>query len=181
MVYVGGITRLRGAIEMVRAMEYLSHIKNIRLDLIGKLVPQELEKELKSMLGYRQVRFYGWKPWSEAWKHVQRAIAGLVIFHPAPNHEKALPNKLFEYMAAGIPVIASNFPLWKNIIEKNKCGLCVNPLDPKEIARAIEYLLTHPEEARKMGENGRRAVEKQYNWEMEAEKLLSLYEGLLNR
>jgi len=181
VVYVGGITRLRGAIEMVRAMEYLSHIKNIRLDLIGKFVPQKLERELKSMLGYRQVRFYGWKPWSEAWKHVQRAIAGLVIFHPAPNHEKALPNKLFEYMAAGIPVIASNFPLWKNIIEKNKCGLCVNPLDPKEIARAIEYLLTHPEEARKMGENGRRAVEKQYNWEMEAEKLLSLYEGLLNR
>ena len=84
-------------------------------------------------------------------------------------------------MAAGLPVIASNFPLWKEIVEGNKCGLIVNPLDPEEIARAIEYLINHPDEARRMGKNGRRAVLEKYNWENESKKLLKLYEGLLEK
>ena len=46
----------------------------------------------------------------------------------------------------------SNFSLWKGIVEGNRCGITVDPLGPKEIAQAIEYLLTHPEEARRMGE-----------------------------
>jgi glycosyltransferase involved in cell wall biosynthesis len=92
----------------------------------------------------------------------------------------AWPVKLFEYMAAGLPVVASNFPLWKEIVEGNRCGITVDPLDPKAIAQAIEYLLAHPEEARQMGENGRRAVEEKYNWEKEAEKLLALYKELVD-
>jgi glycosyltransferase involved in cell wall biosynthesis len=82
-------------------------------------------------------------------------------------------------MAAGLPVVASNFPLWKEIVEGNRCGITVDPLDPKAIAQAIEYLLTHPEEARQMGENGRRAVEEKYNWESESKKLLGVYAKLL--
>ena len=84
-------------------------------------------------------------------------------------------------MAAGLPVVASDFPLWKEIVEGNRCGITVDPLDPKAIARAIEYLLTHPEEARRMGENGRRAVEEKYNWGKEAEKLVRLYRNLLEQ
>jgi glycosyltransferase involved in cell wall biosynthesis len=84
-------------------------------------------------------------------------------------------------MAAGLPVIASNFPLWKEIVEGNKCGLTVDPLNPKEIAQAIEYLIEHPELRQEMGENGRRAVIEKYNWEQEAEKLLALYQRLLER
>ena len=94
-----------------------------------------------------------------------------------PNHVNALPNKMFEYMSAGLPVIASNFPLWKEIVEGNKCGLTVNPLSPKEIAEAIRYLLAHPEEARKMGENGRKAVLEKYNWDNESRKLMVFYNG----
>ena len=179
LVYVGGISQLRGAVEMVQALEYLDHIDGLRLDLIGKFEPPDLEKELQAMPGYQRVRFHGWMPWSEAWQYAQVAIAGLVIFHPAPNHEKSLPNKLFEYMAAGLPVVASNFPLWEEIVEGNNCGLCVDPLNPKEIAEAIEYLITHLEEAKKMGENGRRAVEEKYNWGKEGAKLFNLYEELL--
>jgi len=90
-----------------------------------------------------------------------------------------MPNKIFEYMIAGLPVIASNFPLWKEIVEGNNCGICVNPLDPKEIANAIKYLIDHPDEARAMGENGRRSVLEKYNWEKESEKLIRLYEEIL--
>ena len=77
-------------------------------------------------------------------------------------------------------MVASNFPLWREIVEGNNCGLCVDPLNPKEIAKAIEYLLTHPEEARRMAENGRRAVEEKYNWEQESERLLAVSEELLS-
>jgi len=90
-----------------------------------------------------------------------------------------MPNKMFEYMIAELPIIASNFLLWREIVEKNNCGICVNPLDPKEIAEAIEYLIEHPDEARKMGENGRKAVLEKYNWEKESKKLLKIYEELL--
>jgi glycosyltransferase involved in cell wall biosynthesis len=179
LVYVGGISKIRGAVEMVRALEHLNSAWDVRLDLIGKFEPPELEQELQGLPGYQRVRFFGWLSWEEAWHHAQSAIVGLVLFHPAPNHEKALPNKLFEYMAAGLPVVASNFPLWKEIVEGNRCGITVDPLDPKAIAQAIEYLLAHPEEARQMGENGRRAVEEKYNWEREKEKFLKLYEELL--
>ena len=84
-------------------------------------------------------------------------------------------------MAAGLPVVASNFPLWKEIVEGNECGLTVDPLDPKEIAHAIEYLINHPDETHRMGENGRRAVLEKYNWETEGKKLLAVYAGLLGR
>jgi len=181
LVYVGGISKIRGAVEMVRALEYLNPSLDVRLELLGRFEPSRLEKELQALPGYRRVHFLEWLPWKEAWQRAQRAIAGLVLFHPAPNHTKSLPNKLFEYMAAGLPVVASNFPLWRELVEGNRCGICVDPLDPKEIAQAIEYLLTHPEEARKMGENGRRAVEEKYNWEEEAKKLLNLYAELAVR
>ena len=77
-----------------------------------------------------------------------------------------------------LPIIASNFPLWKKIVENNNCGICINPLKSKEISRAIEYLINHPGEAKKMGENGRKAVLAKYNWENENKKLLEIYKNL---
>jgi glycosyltransferase involved in cell wall biosynthesis len=107
-----------------------------------------------------------------------RSMAGMVLFHPEPNHIDAQPNKMFEYMSAGIPVIASNFPLWREIIEGAKCGICVSPLDPEEIAGTIRWIIEHPAEAKQMGKNGRRAVEERYNWDIEEKKLLGFYSTL---
>ena len=80
----------------------------------------------------------------------------------------------------GLPVIASNFPLYQDIIEKHNCGFCVDPLNPKEIAGAIGWMIEHPFEARRMGANGRKAVEEQYNWENEAKKLYKFYARVLS-
>ncbi|MDI6880395.1 MAG: glycosyltransferase family 4 protein [Desulfitobacteriaceae bacterium] len=179
LVYVGGISRLRGALEMVRALEYLDHIDNLHLDLIGRFEHPGLEQELQVMQGYRRVRFLGWLQPTEVYKHLRKADIGLVCLHPEPRYVVSWPVKLFEYMAAGLPVVASNFPLWKEIVEGNQCGITVDPLNPKAIAQAIEYLLTHPEEARRMGENGRRAVLEKYNWDKEVDKLLAIYRELI--
>jgi len=179
LVYVGGISKLRGAIEMVRALEYLNPARDVWLDLIGKFEPPGLEQELQVLPGYRRVRFLGWMQPEDVYAHLAKADIGLVCLHPEPRFIVAWPVKLFEYMAAGLPVVASNFPLWKEIVEGNECGLTVDPLNPKEIAQAIEYLLGHPELRQKMGENGRRAVVEKYNWEKESNELLALYERLL--
>jgi glycosyltransferase involved in cell wall biosynthesis len=104
------------------------------------------------------------------------SMAGLVTLHPEPNYLDALPVKMFEYMAAGIPVIASAIPLWRDIVEGNRCGVCVDPMDPAAIAAAIDALVLDPAAARAMGENGRRAIVGTYNWQREAAKLLAFYE-----
>jgi glycosyltransferase involved in cell wall biosynthesis len=81
-------------------------------------------------------------------------------------------------MAAGLPVLASDFPLWRALIEEARCGLTVDPLDPRTIAAAIVTLLDDPEAAEAMGARGRRAVEATYNWSTERTKLLELYASL---
>jgi glycosyltransferase involved in cell wall biosynthesis len=112
-------------------------------------------------------------------KILENSLAGIVTFLPSPNHLEAQPNKMFEYMSAGIPVIASDFPLWREIISGNDCGLLVNPLKPLEIAGAIDYLVNNPAEAKRMGRNGRLAVIEKYNWPMEEKKLLRFYDSIL--
>jgi len=85
---------------------------------------------------------------------------------------------MFEYMLAGIPVIASNFPLWKKIIDQNQCGILVDPYKPKETADAIQWIIENPKKAKQMGENGRKAVLQKYNWSQEAQKLIEFYKKL---
>ena len=94
------------------------------------------------------------------------------------NYIDALPVKMFEYMQAGIPVIASDFPLWKEIIANNNCGICVNPLNPDEIIAAINKILNDNQTLIEMGKNGRKAIMENFNWQKEEEKLLLLYNEL---
>ncbi len=175
IAYIGGIARIRGIMELVKALEYV----DTTLHLAGDFESKELEEYVKSLPGWKKVKYYGYLGRKDIKEILGRVKIGLVNFLPQPNHINAMPNKLFEYMSASIPVVASDFPLWKEIIEENNCGICVDPLNPQEIAEAIEYLINHPEEAKKMGENGRRAVEEKYNWENESKKLIKVYETLL--
>jgi glycosyltransferase involved in cell wall biosynthesis len=95
-----------------------------------------------------------------------------------PNHVDAQPNKMFEYMSAGIPVIASNFPLWNEIVLGGACGLTVNPDDSYSIAKAIDFFINNPAQAKIMGQNGRLAIQEKYNWEIESDKLFKFYHSL---
>ncbi len=105
------------------------------------------------------------------------ARVGMVVLQPIPNYVNSLPVKMFEYMAAGIPVVASDFPLWKEIVSRANCGVTVDPREPTQIASAIECLVEDADLARRMGANGRHAVETTYHWQHEWDRLRTLYAG----
>jgi glycosyltransferase involved in cell wall biosynthesis len=179
IAYVGArITAERGAVEMVRAMGLLPPKAGLRLKLAGAFDPADLSAELSKLPGWERAEAVGVLGRAQVAEMLRGATAGLVLLHPEPNYLNAQPVKLFEYMGAGIPVIASDFPVWRNIIESCGCGLLVNPLDPAAIASAIEYLWAHPAEALEMGRRGRAAVEVHYNWNREKERLLRFYSKL---
>ena len=108
-----------------------------------------------------------------------KARVGLLLFQPDPNHMESYPNKLFEYMAAGRPVITSDFPFWRQFVSELGTGLMVDPKDPQAIAEAISWILDHPREAEAMGERGRAAVMERFTWEREADKLVGLYRNCI--
>ena len=175
IVYVGGITVIRGVFEMVKAMEVVAEEFSPRLVLAGSFSPAALEEEVRRLRGWRRVEFLGWQSRQQVAHLLGRARAGLVLLHPTRKYSQAQPVKLFEYMSTCLPVIASDLPLLREIVNGTGCGLLVDPLDPQAIAEAIEYMLTHPEEAATMGRRGREAVESHYDWSFEEKKLLALY------
>lgn len=180
VVYVGDITRSRGAVEMVRMAEHLALGVNDRLVLAGR-VQNELREELEQLPGWNQVDFLGWLDRPAIVATLQRARVGLVTLHPTLKYQSALPVKMFEYMAAGLPVVASDFPLWREILEPLGAGVLVDPLDPEAIADAVRDLLRSPAVATKMGGRGRAAVLDGLSWEREATVLRHVYEGVLPR
>lgn len=175
--YVGGVSRIRGIIELTQAMASVA--TSVRLQLVGTFSEMDVEADAKASTGWERVDALGHLSRDQVAAVLADSMAGLVTFLPVPNHIEAQPNKMFEYMSAGLPVIASDFPLWREIIEGNACGMCVDPLDPTAIARAIDYLVLHPQEAESMGHAGQRAVQEKYNWLSEEAKLLQLYESLI--
>ncbi|MCU1332662.1 MAG: hypothetical protein JWM08_1654 [Candidatus Angelobacter sp.] len=177
VVYIGGIAEERGIQELLAAMERIPDTKP-NLELAGWFSHPALESTITNCPSWRHVTFWGLLDRAGIAELLGAVRAGLVIFHPQPNCLKAQPTKLFEYMSAGIPVIASDFPLWRHIVGGAGCGILVDPHDPSAIARAISYLMTHNEEAEAMGKRGRAAAEGQYNWEIEKRKLLDFYAGL---
>ena len=173
IVYAGGVTQIRGAVEMAAVAKKLQ----TPISLYGIMENVDLEKQLKLTDG-DFVNYYGEVDQEKLFSIYHKASIGIILFHPVPNHINSSPNKLFEYMASGMAVIASDFPVWKEIIDTYQCGICVNPLNIDETASAILYLKNNPEMAIEMGKNGRKAVLEHFNWEIEGRKLIAFYQEI---
>lgn len=171
--YVGSITLNRGICEIVDAIAILG--RGTELHLAGRFSPESLLAETKARPGWCQTKFHGWQSRHQISQIMASARAGLLVLHPRQSYLHSYPIKLFEYMATGLPVIASDFPLWRQIIEDAGCGLLVDPRDPHAVARAMSWILDNPAAAEDMGRKGREAVFAIYNWESEAQKLLASY------
>lgn len=180
VAYVGKIEGVRGAREMVRTMAALPSSIDIRFAMAGEFAHNGLKNELRQEPGWNRTHPLGWLTRPEIATLLARARIGLVVLHPVENYIDAQPIKLFEYMAAGMPVIASDFPRWRALIGDIRCCLFVDPLDPCAIAQAIRWLLEHPDEAAAMGQRGQAAVRDVFNWEAEGARLVGFYDDMLN-
>lgn len=178
LMYTGGITEERSIIEILSAMESLPDSMNIKLILAGEISGAGLKERLNEMPGWKKAEFLGWKQRGDVLALLSTGRAGLVLYKPTRDHLDALPNKLFEFMASGLPVVVSNFSFWREIVEGEGCGVVADPENPRSIADAVESLLNNPAEAEAMGVRGREAVKKKYNWAMETKKLLDVYKKL---
>lgn len=153
-----------------------------RYVLCGSADSGYIEK-LQALPGWKMTDYLGKVPHEEAVRIQGASHVGMALLRPSNNTGKqrgTIGNtKLFEYMMSGLPIICTDFELWKEIIDKYHCGICVNPDDVEAIASAIRYLHQHPDEACEMGRNGRRAVEEEFNWQTQEGKLLELYKEIL--
>lgn len=176
--YIGSIAKVRGIKELVHSMEFTR--EGVRLNLVGGFAELDVESEVRGYLGWTKVNSLGVQDRSGVKNALSRSVAGVVTLHPIINYLDSLPIKMFEYMAASIPVIASDFPLWREILVSSDCGVCVDPLDPSAIAEAIDKMVGNPRRAFEMGQNGRRLVETKFNWAREEQKLAQFYGSLLS-
>lgn len=168
--------KIRGNTVLLQALD---RVPEAKLILAGVYSPETYREELKEMKGWAQVEECGFLDRKGIADVFSRSGAGVVTLLPIQNYLVSLPVKMFEYMAAGLPVIASDFPLWKEIIEKNNAGICVNPEDPDSISHAIQSLLDNPTASEQMGQKGRKLVLEKYNWAIEEKKLLTGYRLLM--
>lgn len=173
--YVGGICKIRG---IEQALEAAHILNDVSLVLAGRIESPQLKKEIE-LKSVKNIIYKGHLSRKEVCNLLEESVVGIATLLPTLNYIESQPIKIFEYMAAGIPVIASNFPLWKLIIEDNNCGICVNPNSPQEIAEAISTLVDNPKLSEELGENGRKAVLEKYNWESEKTNLLQFYDKIL--
>jgi glycosyltransferase involved in cell wall biosynthesis len=181
--YIGAVSPLRGILKILEALKILEK-KGVRtkFECIGPV-----DKELRCIIdniikSYQMQKVFirGYMKPDEGLKIIASCHIGLAILKNIPNYIESYPTKIFEYMALGLPVITSDFPLYKKIIQEANCGYCVDPENATEIADAIEYLIAHPEEANQMGQNGKEAVQGKYSWRNEEIKLIGFYFKIIN-
>lgn len=180
ILYVGGVSRLRGYDEMIQMMEYIPPELKAELHIIGPLQHIHVDPMEAERLMDKKIFLHGRIPFLEVQKWLGKGKVGLVCLHPVENYRESLPIKMFEYMAAGLPVLATDFPMWKEIVEGSECGFTTNALDPKEMAEKITQILSNSALAKSMSIQGRKAYEQYYNWHVEEQKLYHLYQDLLS-
>ncbi len=176
--FAGGINRQWNHDVIINALGKAPGVKYV---LCG-IVSDAYLNSLKALPDWERADYRGKLPFEQVAGILRGSAVGMALLTPGANTDHENGNmantKIFEEMMAGLPVICTGFVRWKDFVEKYDCGICVDPRDVEQVARAIVRLTGNPEEARRMGHNGRRAVETEFNWGVEEKKLISLYREL---
>lgn len=139
LVYIGGLSPVRGIREIIKAAELCQELEG--LDLAGPFETPEFEAEMRALTGWSKVKYHGMQDREGVSKLLTNSRGGLVTLHPTPNHLHSIPIKMMEYFSVGLPVIASNFPYWAELVEQKKTGFQVNPLDFEAISVCMKELV----------------------------------------
>jgi len=184
LLYTGNVTPERGAL-IHATLPQLNPA--VGVDFIGRCSQEVADKiyqqagEARNRISITGIQRY--IPWKkvEAATISRRWLAGLALFPPSAHYRRKELTKFFEYMYAEIPILCSDFPQWRALVEHYDCGLVVDPTDYQAMAAALQYLLDNPHRGLEMGRNGRRAIEQDLNWEAQGRELVAWYTELLNR
>ncbi|MBM7585770.1 glycosyltransferase involved in cell wall biosynthesis [Bacillus pakistanensis] len=185
LLYLGGITAIRGIEELIHAMEVV--VKNepetTTLTFVGAFESKAFETKIKNLISEldleNHILFKGKVPYEDIEKYLSTSSIGIIPYLPVPNHLVCLPNKLFEYMASGVAVVASDFDHYGEVVNQSNSGITVDPSNPLSIAHGLLSLMRDPEKVRSFSSNGQYWFNEKYNWEIEEKKLINFYQNFI--
>lgn len=175
--YIGIITRERGIGQIVSAIENV----DCSFHLAGKYEPVTYRDELKKMPGFAKVIEYGYVNRDKAAEIFSKCALGVVLFDRSPNHLYSLSTKMFEYMAAGLPILVSDLPTNIELIDESEVGVYLDPDCIEKISDTLNRLLNDPQKLAEMGQKGKKLTTKQLSWENEKDIYLNVYANLLSK
>lgn len=179
VLYAGELAARRGSLVLPRLAERLRDRSGVEVVAAGRFSSPAERRRARAETGWDRIDDRGVIPFRQVVELIGNSRVGLVLYDASPNHLEAWPRKLFEYMAGAVPVVYSDLPGMRRLLEPLGCGIAVAPDDVASAVAAVEWLLDHPEQAESMGRRGRDAVDRELNWDHEREKLLALYQRLL--
>jgi len=184
LLYTGNLTRDRGGLQLARLVRTRPDFNVCAMGYCPAALSAAMRREAGNASGCLHFpgedRYVLFREILDAYQN-RKWLAGLALFPDTEHYREKELTKFFEYMAAGLPVVASDFPAWKRLIADQGVGLCVDPEDPNAIGAALDWLKAHPDKAWKMGARGRKLIKEKYNWEREGEKLIAFYLSLVNK
>ena len=171
VLYVGGLSRGRGILAALAAVrEVRRRARPLRLELVGWVLETDVGEAIREAVAEGWCLHLPWLAPEALAAHAAGAGIGLVTLLPLPNYLEALPTKLFEYMAMGVPVLASDFPLWRELVEGSGAGRVTSP-EPGAVAEALLRMSSDPAALGRPAERGRTAYRERYRWEVESRNL----------
>jgi glycosyltransferase involved in cell wall biosynthesis len=185
LFYIGILLETRGLLQIAAALWLLRQQGYIfHFHCVGEWYSR-LEKKLLSLPYIHEIRdqihMYGRLRLDEGYALSRDMGIGLCIIHPMKNSTDSYPTKMFEYMSIGLPVIASDFPLYRQVVDGSRCGICVDPLNVEGLAAAILSIAQDRAKAGEMAVNGTQAADAHYSWKSQEEKVMALYARLSKR
>lgn len=179
----GSQSHSRLVLQCVQSMRHISKDLNFRMMFAGRYSPgirEELKEQAEKDGTGQLLQLEGMLPWDENFSRTAKAFCGCVFYENNQNNQVTLPNRIYEYMFSGIPIVVSDYPELRNIVEKAKCGLIVPSDKPEDMAKAFEFLLQNPEKAKAMGRNGRKAIFEDFGYHVDIKNTLEFYNQILN-
>ncbi|MCF2495684.1 glycosyltransferase [Dyadobacter chenhuakuii] len=179
--YMGVISLERSFDIIVTALAALKKVyPDFKMHLFGSI--RISQNEIEKLPGYREIAdnliFYGYADQKTMFPYARRAVAGIALLKPVADYPDSYTTKLFEYMSLKLPVITSDFPLYRDVVEQSGCGFCISPYNARLLCEKLQWLIENPDQGRQMGSNGRESVERMYNWASEESTLLTFYSAL---
>lgn len=177
--YVGGFDYHRGLHTVIDSLKFLKDLSDLKLCLVGsgKNI-NELKQQAEENKVLHLIEWEGWQKYERLPNYFYNSDIGLIPHLKSVQTDNSSPNKLFQYMLTEVPVIVANCNSIQRVLEETESGLIFSSNNPVELAERIRYLYNHPEERKKLGANGKKAVLEKYNYSKTKENLINLYKKI---